>query len=78
MKIFIQERIATINLLKNPFFENLAYSPFLMGSSTTIFNKFWDEAVTSDSLKLAYSFTKNPLYINQFNRIRESILSKIY
>ena len=77
MKIFVQERIATIALLANSNISCLAYNPFNTGPSTTPFNQFLDEAVISDSLKISYSKTNHPLYLNQFGVVREEIISKI-
>lgn len=73
MKIFLQERIATLCLMKWKDLKNLSYSPFLLGSSTTPFKKFWNESINSDALKIAFSQTENNLYINEFNKIREKI-----
>jgi hypothetical protein len=75
MKIFVQERIATIALLLNSKINCLAYNTFNTGSSTTPFNQFLNEAVISDSLKISYSITKHSLYLNQFGKIRNSVIS---
>ena len=77
MKIFVQERIATITLLTNSGIKCLAYNTFNTGPSTTPFNKFLNEAVISDSLKMSYSKTKQPLYLNQFGIMRDEIISKM-
>jgi hypothetical protein len=76
MKIFVQERIATMVLLLNSNFSCLAYNTFNMGASKTPFNKFLNESIISDSLKISYSKTKHPVYLNQFGLIRNNILSK--
>jgi hypothetical protein len=77
MKIFVQERIATITLLLNSEIKCLAYNTFNTGSSTTPFNQFLNEAVISDSLKMSYSRTRHPFYLNQFGVIRDGIISKM-
>jgi len=77
MKIFVQERIATIALLLNSEIKCLAYNTFNTGSSTTPFNQFLNESVISDSLKMSYSKTKHPSYLNQFGIIRDEIISKM-
>lgn len=77
MKIFVQERFATIILLLNSETKSLAYSTFNTGPSTTPFNQFLSEAVISDSLKISYSKTRHPLYLNQFGIIRDEIISKM-
>lgn len=73
MKIFIQERLATLCLMKHQNLKNLAYSPFLIGASTTPFNKLWNESITSDALKIAFTQTNNHMYINEFSNIRKKI-----
>ena len=77
MKIFVQERMATMTLLSNSNLSCLSHSPFSTGSSTTIFNKFHTESVLSDSLKMSFMKTKNPIYFNQFSIIRDKIISMI-
>ena len=77
MKIFVQERIATIALLLNSEIKCLAYNTFNTGSSTTPFNQFLNEAVISDSLKMSYSRTKHPFYLMQFGKIRNSVISQL-
>ena len=77
MKIFVQERIATIILLLNSEMKSLAFSTFNTGPSTTPFNQFLNEAVISDSLKMSYAKTKHPAYLNQFGKFRDEIILKI-
>ena len=77
MKIFVQERIATIVLLLNSKINCLAYNTFNTGSSTTPFNQFLNEAVISDSLKMSYTRTRHSIYLNQFGVIRDGIISKM-
>jgi hypothetical protein len=77
MKIFVQERIATSALLLNSEIKCLAYNMFNTGPSTTPFNQFLNEAVISDSLKMSYTRTKHPIYLNQFGVIRDGIISKM-
>jgi hypothetical protein len=77
MKIFIQERLATICLLTNPELSCLAYSPFKTGASTTPFNQYLSESVLSDALKIAYSNTNEYIYLNEFSSIRNSIIKSL-
>jgi hypothetical protein len=74
MKVFIQERLATICLLKNKEFKCLNYNSFAIGASTTPFNKYFHESVTSDALKLAYDKSHEPIYLHEFSLIREKII----
>jgi vesicle coat complex subunit len=77
MKIFVQERLATICLLSNKETKCLNYSPFEIGASTTPFNQFYHEAVLSDALKRAYGHTMNAAYLNEFSTLRENIIQKL-
>jgi len=77
MKIFVQERLATICLLTNKKFSCLSYSPFNMGSSTTPFNQFMRESVISDALKIAYTQTQEYSYLREFSSIRDGIIESL-
>lgn len=77
MKVFVQERLATICLLANKGTKCLNFSPFEIGASTTPFNHFYHEAVISDSLKRAYIQTKDRSYLNEFSMLREKIIHKL-
>jgi len=77
LKIFVQERLATICLLVNKRFSCLSYSPFNMGSSTTPFNQFIRESVISDALKIAYTQTQEYSYLREFSSIRDGIIESL-
>ena len=77
MKVFVQERIATICLLANNKFNSLNFNSFAIGASTTPFNKFYQEAVISDALKRAFTQTGNHTYLNEFSSLRDSIIKKL-
>jgi hypothetical protein len=77
MKVFVQERLATICLLANKKFNCLNFNSFLIGASTTPFNKFYNESVISDALKRAYAQTGNKIYLNEFSSLRDSIIQKL-
>lgn len=77
MKVFVQERLATICLLINKNIKSLNYNPFLIGASTTPFNNFYHEAVLSDALKRAYTQTNNQIYLNEFSSLRDNIIQKL-
>ncbi len=77
MKVFVQERLATICLLANKNIKCLNYSPFAIGASTTPFNNFYHEAVISDALKRAFTQTSNHSYLNEFSTLRERIINKL-
>lgn len=77
MKVFVQERLASICLLVHPNFRCLNYSPFNIGPSTTPFNQFFNEAVLSDALKRAYLQTKHISYLNAFATLRDSVIQQL-
>ena len=77
MKVFVQERLATMCLLANKNFDLLAYSPFELRSSTTPFNQFFHEAVTSDALKRAYIQTHHISYLNEFASLRDKVIETL-
>ncbi len=77
MKIFVQERLATICLLANKKFNCLNFNSFSIGASTTPFNKFYQESIISDALKRAYTQTGNQIYLNEFSSLRDSIIQKL-
>ena len=76
MKVFVQERLVTMCLLLNNF-SSISYNPFSLPSSTTPFNKFYDEAIQSDAFKIAFLETKNNIFINRFASIRNNIIHNI-
>jgi vesicle coat complex subunit len=77
MKVFVQERLASICLLAYPDFKCLNYSPFNIGPSTTPFNQFFNEAVLSDALKRAYVQTSHISYLNAFASLRDSVIKQL-
>jgi hypothetical protein len=77
MKVFVQERIATMCLLANNKFNCLNFNSFAIGASTTPFNNFYHEAVISDALKRAYSQSGNHVYLEEFSSLRDSIIQKL-
>ena len=77
MKVFVQERLATICLLMNNEFKCLNYSSFEIGASTTPFNNFYHEAVISDALNRAFTQTENHSYLNEFSNLRDRIIQKL-
>ena len=76
IKIFVQERLPTMCLLLNNM-KTLAFNTFSLPSSTTPFNIFFDQAIQSDALKIAFSETNNQIYLNQFSNIRNEIIASL-
>ncbi|MBU6224770.1 MAG: hypothetical protein KGP13_08050, partial [Burkholderiales bacterium] len=77
MKVFVQERLASMCLLAHPKFRCLNYSPFNIGPSTTPFNQFFYEAVISDALKRAFVQTNQASYLDAFASLRKSLIQKL-
>ena len=77
MKIFIQERLATTCLLVNSKLKTLNYDIFKLNASTTPFNQFLEDSITSDSLKFSYINSGYPIYLNNFSLIRNRIVSML-
>ena len=77
MKIFVQERLASICMLTDQEFSSIAFNPFEIGASTTPFNRFFHEAVLSDALKFCYANTHARIYLREFASIRNEILKKL-
>lgn len=76
MKIFVQERLATMLLIANSDLKCLSYSPFDIGASRTLFNQFFYEAVLSDALKIAFTNTDNYNYLKKFSEVRNSLIKQ--
>lgn len=74
MKIFIQERLATICMLANKKLSNLSFDSFQIGASATPFNQFLRESIVSDALKISYSHTRHEAYMDEFSKIRNQII----
>jgi hypothetical protein len=77
MKVFVQERLASICLLANNNFKCLNYSPFNTGPSITPFNQFLSESVKSDALKRAFIQTGHVCYLNEFSELRNKIIHSL-
>lgn len=77
MKIFVQERLATICMLANQETSNLSFNSFEIGASTTPFNQFLSEAIVCNALKLAYERTKNGIYMGAFSSLRNTLIKKL-
>jgi len=77
MKVFVQERVATICLLINKNFKCLNYNSFDIGSSTTMFNTFRSESILSDALKRIFTETGHQVYLDEFYNIRNNIIGKL-
>lgn len=77
MKIFVQERLASMCLLANKNIKCLAYDSFKIGPSNTPFNQFLGESILSDSLKFSYQKTHHDVYLKKFSEIRNGIIERL-
>lgn len=72
-KVFLLERIASLLLVTDKHWRVQAHNPFLFAYSASRLNQFPDKAILADALKIAYSETRNPLYLQQFSNVIESV-----
>ena len=71
-KIFVQERLVNL-LLASGQWNSRAYNIFDLNGSTTPLNQFYEQAVSANALKLAYSQTGNPIYRNAFLKLQKQV-----
>jgi hypothetical protein len=71
-KVFLMERIASL-LLKVGNWQIRPYDTFKCAWSGLGTNRFKDEAVVSDALKLAFNVQGHPEYLKEFSEMREKI-----
>jgi hypothetical protein len=77
MKVFVMERIASLILATDRTFSSRAYSPFLLGASTTPYRNFSLEAVISDALKISLVEQNYSHYRDAFYHLRKTIAAAI-
>jgi hypothetical protein len=71
-KIFVQERLVNL-LLASGRWKSSAYNIFDLNGSTTPLNQFYEQAVSANALKLAYSQTGNAIYRNAFLKLQKQV-----
>lgn len=72
-KVFLLERIASLILSSESEWRSHAHSPFLFAYSGSKLNKFPEEAVKCDALKIAFNKTKNQTFLNVFKNTVNSL-----
>ena len=77
MKVFVMERIASLILATGRTFSSKAYSPFLLGASSTPYRSFSLEAVISDALKISLVEQNYSHYGDAFYDLRGKIAAAI-
>jgi hypothetical protein len=77
MKVFVMERIASLILATGRTFSSKAYSPFLLGASSTPYRNFSLEAVISDALKISLVEQNYSHYRDAFYHLRGKIAAAI-
>ncbi len=71
-KIFIQERLVNMVLAENTF-KSKAYNMFGMSGSITPLNQFMPQAVSANALKLAHAQLGEPIYRDEFLKLRDQV-----
>ena len=71
-KIFVQERMANI-LMATGQFKSKSWGVFDFSSSITPLNQYRSEAIMANALKLAWSQTLDPHYMDQFEKIKNEV-----
>jgi hypothetical protein len=72
-KVFLLERIASLLLSTENYWKTHSYNPFLLAYSGSRLNKFPQEAVICDALKIAFKETGNNSYLTQYSNIIKKI-----
>jgi hypothetical protein len=72
-KVFLLERIASLILSTESEWKSHAHSPFLFAYSGSKLNKFPEEAVKCDALKIAFNKTQNLTFLKIFNNVINSL-----
>ena len=72
-KVFLLERIATLILTTESKWKINAHNPFQFAYSGSRLNQFPKETVICDALKIAFTETRNNVYLQQFSNIIKNI-----
>ena len=75
-KVFMIERIASLILSNSNMWKIKIKNPINMAWSSLPTNKFMNEAILSDALKISYNQTKNIFYLEEFLNIRKNVFYK--
>ncbi len=72
-KVFLMERLASLVFITNPHLRVRAYNPFTLGWSMQL-NRFRDEAVICDALKMASAKSGFPQYRALYDILRQRVI----
>lgn len=73
-KVFLLERLASLILSSEKEWKAHAHNPFLFAYSGTPLNKFPEQAITCDSLKIAFNATQNNIFLKIYSNIIKSLV----
>ena len=78
LKVFLLERLATLLLLNEPALKAKGYDCFQLSPSITLLNRFFNEAVQCNALKLAYEQSASPFNLHAFMNLRNQVFQQLH
>jgi hypothetical protein len=76
LKVFLMERLATLLLAMAPGIGTIAYDASALPMSGTPLARFRQEAVTCDTLKIAFRRSHEPGHLDEFYAVRDRVFAK--
>jgi hypothetical protein len=77
MKVFIQERLASLILVTDPSLDALMFNVFDLPQGWDMFSSYQPQAIVCDALKRAYVSTGYPHYLNGYYGVLANVLHNI-
>lgn len=78
LKVFLLERLASLLLMNETTLKAKAYDCFQLSPSITPLNKFFNEAVQCNALKLAYDQSASPFNLHAFMNLRNQVFQQLH
>lgn len=78
LKVFLLERLATLLLLNEPALKAKGYDCFQLSPSITPLNRFFNEAVQCNALKMAYEQSASPFNLHAFMNLRNQVFQQLH
>jgi len=78
LKVFLLERLASLLLLNEPALKAKGYDCFQLSPSITPLNRFFNEAVQCNALKLAYEQSASPFNLHAFMNLRNQVFQQLH
>jgi hypothetical protein len=78
LKVFLLERLATLLLLNEPALKAKGYDCFQLSPSITPLNRFFNEAVQCNALKMAYDQSASPFNLHAFMNLRNQVFQQLH